>query len=116
MTDQATVAPDGYPILTLGQKGSAFSAARDLHTPSERWITDELDEWSFTSKAAAMDYYGLTNDEHAASEGFELQSFSICAECGRVEAEAHGEEAGDWGYRAAMWPCPTARALGVSTD
>lgn len=114
-TETAATPTDSYPGAYVPEILTQWAAARELHAPVKRWITDELDEHSWISLDELLTYYGLADVDAAQAEGFEVQHFTICSECGRAEAQTHLDD-DEWSYLAAIWPCATARALGAPAE
>jgi len=96
------IADTGYRLLTLGQQGSAWLAARELHARTTRYSYNDVISSAPTKEGARED----CGDDW--TEGDDLHTFDICAECGRVEMENGRDD-----YLESIWPCPTARALGA---
>jgi len=95
---------NGYPP-SYGEVSARLGHAREFHSKQDRWERPDAGG-SFESKAEADEW-----DEY--EDGLEATvGFAICAECGRIEAEAH-EDDDEWGYRESIWPCRTALALGA---
>lgn len=95
-----------YPDRYVPEMIADLAHVRELHRRQQRWERSDA-AGSFESKEDAEAWDDV--------EGVDLgPSFAICSECGRIEAEAN-EDAGpdDWGYRESLWPCLTARTLGV---
>lgn len=83
---------------------SALAPILALHSPQER-CHDGSGEWSVTREDWDRDY----DDE-------EPETFLICSECGPLEMRAEQGDDDQWAsYLAALWPCSTARALGVES-
>lgn len=103
-TDRVAILDALYP--DRHKSNDRLAAVTALHCKQDRWERDDS-TGSFESQADADEW-----DDYPEGEAARV-SFAICAECGRIEAEAN-EDAGadDWGYRESLWPCATARALG----
>jgi len=89
---------------------AAVRAVRELHQEETRYQPWPDYEGSFDSAEAIAEHFG----EPDAGEEWprEPHTFGICTECGRIEREAN-EGHDEWSYRESLWPCPTAKAVGV---
>lgn len=87
---------------------ASLAAVRGLHRPITRWQAYEGQELSFVSYEDLVDAYA---DEGDAPSREDAYTFDICAECGRIEQEAHQYD-DEWGYENAIWPCSTITAIG----
>lgn len=87
------------------------AAVRKLHAPQTRWMPGEDSECSFATWDEAAEW--LTDrGETAANVDTAIVQFVICRHCGDLESwmmRENGEYG--WGYREALWPCATVRAL-----
>lgn len=83
-----------------------------LHKPERRYqLKGCEDEGSWDTPERVLEAY-----DDGVNEAREVTYFEICKECGRIEMnqvnlmELYGDE---WGYETAIWPCLTAKAMGV---
>lgn len=88
----------GYPAALR-----ALQAVLELHREEVRWTHEDNPEVSWGSRDEALEW----DDQMAES----LTTFSLCAECKRVEEGPDGEHIFDVGYETSTWPCPTVQAI-----
>jgi hypothetical protein len=74
---------------------------RALHQPQKRWQHPDC-EGSFASRQEALDWDDCDPDD--------LTFFTVCLVCGEIEMS---NSEGERDYMEAMWPCATAKALGL---
>ena len=82
-----------------------IEAALRLHTPEPRWVVRYNPEYSYD------DYiYALGEVDDPA----EITSFQVCTHCTSIDGlrDAYADDRQE--YDDSVWPCPTARALGVT--
>ena len=101
----------------LLEEAAKVEAVRVLHKPEKRWQPYEGFESSFATEDEALRSLddldvGVVVLENITEHG--TPYFEICAECGRIDADQLDEFGEDWSYREGLWPCRTAKALGVS--
>lgn len=84
-------------------KAAALAPILALHKAEKRFYPASMSERSFDTAEKAREYADGDDDP--------VESFEICAECGRVESDQLREYADDWGYRESLWPCRTFRAI-----
>lgn len=80
----------------------AVAAARRRHRPEQRY-TDTTGESSYDTAADAAEAFGIPVTA--------VHYFLICAHCGDIEM---GDEDGR-DYRESLWPCATAKDLGLDS-
>lgn len=90
-------------VEDVGTVLRACLAVSELHQVEKRFQPWEGYEYSYDSEREVRTTFDDPDAELA------VHVFEICRECGRVEAEAN-EHADEWSYRAAIWPCATAKA------
>lgn len=90
------------------ERHKKLSAVEALHKPERRYTYGDGGEMSWASVDDVIDYFG--DDEVTADK---VDYFEVCAECGRIEL-SQVEEYDERGYLEAMWPCKTAKALGLA--
>lgn len=96
-----TEAPASTLLATL-------HAVIKLHRPTTRYSPAGEGEFSWPT-LEAMHEDGYDDGEYT--------TFDICAECGRIEAEMADRSGGEeWAYLESLWPCATARALGITKE
>jgi hypothetical protein len=87
---------------------AALDAVLALHKPETRWThPDWMGSFDTIEEAAGYDEDEVIGDEQKS----QVDSFDICAECGRIESEQLSESGEEWGYREGLWPCPTVAAV-----
>ncbi|GAB3224236.1 hypothetical protein GCM10027447_12650 [Glycomyces halotolerans] len=79
-----------------------LDAAAKLHKPERRYTNPE-GECSFDDEEEASDWFDLPIDR--------LSFFDVCERCGDLETHDSDRE-----YRDSIWPCKTARALGLGEE
>ena len=92
----------GIAAVVAAAKAEALGTLLALHKPEARYHPRDIDDRSWETIEEAREYAD-TYDEV-------MESFEICAECGRVESEQLREYADEWGYRESLWPCETVKA------
>jgi hypothetical protein len=86
----------------LTEAKGMIDAALRMHKPERRYTTPDGEASWDTAQDCAAD-----NDIPIEAVGH----FDVCAHCGSIEM---GDEGGEREYRESMWPCATAKALGIS--
>lgn len=85
----------------LAEAQAKIDAALRLHTPERRYTTaDGEASWDTPEDCSADNDIPLESVEH----------FVVCAHCGSIEM---GDEGSEREYASSMWPCDTAKALGM---
>lgn len=103
-------------LLTLlavpvpGPRRQVLERLADLHREQIRWLPYPDAAFSFESEQDAREY-GEDGGEAAEDIDAELTTFSVCAECARVEGGANGDATVGVGYETSLWPCATAVLL-----
>jgi hypothetical protein len=85
----------GQNALLEGQ----LAMAREIHKPETRYTPDD-GETSYDTYADAAEISKITD--------IAPTQFEVCEHCGSIEMDAGATE-----YRDSLWPCDTARALGL---
>jgi len=73
-----------------------------LHKPKAHYYPAGIDDRSWETEEEAREY--------ADTEDEVMESFEICAECGRIEADQLREYCDEWAFRESIWPCATFKA------
>lgn len=91
--------------------GTILGRVLALHKIETRWThPDWTGSFDTREEASEWDYDESMGDDDKSQVG----SFEVCAECGRIESEQLKESGDDWSYRESLWPCATAKAMGVA--
>lgn len=80
------------------------AAVLKLHHPIKRWLPYPDSEWSYETEEEARDW----DDDTTPT------SFTVCAECARIEMGHPDDEYDAPDYDASLWPCATAKACGIT--
>ena len=92
----------GLAAVVAAAKADAMGTLLALHKPEARYHPRDIDDRSWDTVEEAREYADTCDEV--------MESFEICAECGRVESEQLREYADEWGYRESLWPCETVKA------
>lgn len=109
-----TKPPTREELRTLARRAFNLGArtALDLHSKTTRYLDPAYEFSSYESYEAYVEMVGDDDPDLLPIE--RMETFDLCAECARSEAEAHdGDD--DWSYIASVWPCRTAEALAAYT-
>jgi hypothetical protein len=87
----------------LAEAKAKIDAALRLHTPERRYTAAGGEaSWDTADDCAAANEIPVESVEH----------FDVCAHCRSIEM---GDEGSEREYASSMWPCSTAKALGVTS-
>jgi hypothetical protein len=92
----------GIAAVVAAAKGEALAPILALHRPEKRYHPSGIGDRSWENENEAREY--------ADAEDEVMESFEVCRECGRIEAELWQESGDEWSYRESLWPCPTFNA------
>ena len=93
----------GLAAVVLAAKTEALAPILALHKAEERFYPESIGDRSWDTLEQAREY--------ADSDNEAIESFTICAECGRVESEQLREYADEWSFRESLWPCRTFKSI-----
>ena len=94
---------DALIAAGFGDVTAERAAVLAPHAPVQRWLPYPDADWSYETEAEAAEW----DDDTVPTP------FTICRECGRIEM-SNSEDGFGRAYDTALWPCATARALGVA--
>jgi hypothetical protein len=84
----------------LAEAKAMIDAALRLHKPQRRYTTPDDFEASYDDPAWIVEAFDIPIEK--------VESFAVCEHCGSIEMR------GSVDYRESLWPCDTAKALGVT--
>ena len=93
----------GVTAVVAAARTEALAPILALHKAEERFYPESIGNRSWDTLEQAREY--------ADSDNEAIESFTICAECGRVESEQFREYADEWSFRESLWPCRTFKSI-----